>query len=295
MTTKVDPRRIQPRALAARSMIGAALAHVWRDPLRQPSGAQSIAPEDLAPLRQAWALTTTGCGNCRLDELSLGELTPDRASIEPLIQWLTSAPADRVAAFDAVFGLVTSKDCPPHETDYCHWEDPTYRSSQMADVGGFYRAFGVEPGGERPERPDHVSIELEFIAFLCQKHAIAIQSGDADHIAVCRDALHAFVRDHVAWWMPTFARCVQRRVDRQRESIEHPEQAELLKSLDGICDLLRAWVAIIRLDAGVPASREIIAPNAPSYHPEEEDEACASCGTALGGAPSCSAAPSLPK
>lgn len=291
MTTQVDPPRIEPLHLAARAMIGAALAHVWRDPLRRPASAEPIAPADLAPLHDAWSLLTADHEELKLDELSLGELTPDRASIEPLIHWLSSTPADRIAAFDAVFGLVTSKDCPPHETDYCHWDDPTYRSSQMADVGGFYRAFGVEPGGERPERPDHVSIELEFIAFLYQKYAIALESGNEDHIAVCRDALQAFVRDHAAWWMPTFARCVQRRIERDQESHEPPEQAHLLTALDRVCDLFRAWIAIVRLDADLPATREIIAPNPPTYRPEEEDESCSSCGISSNVSPACAAAP----
>jgi len=260
-------------------MIGAALAHVWRDPLRQPTAAESISPADLAPLHDAWSLTAAGYDDLKLDELSLGELTPDRASVEPLIRWLSSAPQDRIAALDAVFGLVTSKDCPPHETDYCHWDDPTYRSSQMADVGGFYRAFGVQPGGERPERADHVSVEIEFVAFLYQKIALAIESGDEQHISVGQAAFEAFIRDHVTWWMPTFARCVQRRIERIHEPAEStPLATGLLAALDGISDLLRAWVAIARLDAGLPVSREIIAPSLSILRPEEE-ESCGECET----------------
>lgn len=290
MTTQVDSPRLNPPDLATRAMIGAALAHVWRDPLRRPAGAEPIPADDLAPLFESWSSIAANHMDLKLDELSLGELTADRASIQPLIQWLSSTAQDRIAAFDAVFGLVTSKDCPPHETDYCHWDDPTYRSSQMADVGGFYQAFGVQPGGERPERPDHISIEIEFIAFLYQKYAIAMTSANEEHITICQNALQAFVRDHAAWWMPTFARCVQRRIERHHESEEQIGQADLLTSLDGVCDLLRAWIAIVRLDAGLPASREIIAPNPPVYRPEEEDESCSTCAGSIDAAHPCGAA-----
>jgi hypothetical protein len=183
--------------------------------------------------------------------------------------------------------MVTSKDCPPYETDYCHWEDPTYRASQMADVAGFYRAFGVEPGGERPERPDHVSIELEFVALLYRKSLVALAAGDSENADVCCMAREAFVRDHVGWWMPTFARCMQRRIERQKRLGQTTPGTGLQNCLNGIGDLLRAWAAVMRTDADLPASREIIAPNPPVYRPEEEDDACASCGPCQGDAPPC--------
>jgi TorA maturation chaperone TorD len=82
------------------------------------------------------------------------------------------------------------------------------RTFEMADVAGFYRAFGVEvePGGERP---DHVTAELEFMNLLAVKEAIALQEeGEGEHAQICRDASRAFLRDHLARWAPRLGDCL---------------------------------------------------------------------------------------
>ena len=50
---------------------------------------------------------------------------------------------DAEAEYVATFGHSISKDCPPYEVEYCPNRDITYRSQKMADVAGFYRAFGL--------------------------------------------------------------------------------------------------------------------------------------------------------
>ncbi len=278
MTRDETGRCLTVEELAARAVIGLTLSHAWRDPMLQSCESPIASEDDLKALRRAWQTVAESCAELEMSDLSLGELTPERASVEPLIDWISAPRAERVSAFDRTFGMVASKDCPPYETDYCHWEDPTYRASQMADVAGFYRAFGVEPGGESAERPDHVVIELEFIALLHQKALIARSADEPEHAQVCLEAMQSFVRDHAGWWMPTFARCVQRRIERHADSPEHTPLS-VVTSLVGVGDLLRAWAAILRTDAGLPASREIIAPKPPVYRPEEEDDTCASCGS----------------
>jgi len=279
---------VDQQQLARRALIGVALAEAWREPRTVHGVLVAPSRDQLACLSEAWSAVAAACAGCAMGELSLGELTPERASIEPIITWLGSDPQRRSTALEALFGLIISKDCPPYETEFCHWNDPTYRSSQMADVGGFYRAFGVEPRRDRPERQDHISLEIEFIAFLQQKIALAMEANHEEHIAVCREALTAFVRDHVAWWMPTFAGCVKRRIMLLRSTPEGAEVADLLDVLDGVTDLLRAWIAIVRLDADVPPAREIIAPNVPMWSADEE-EACGTCDESI----ACSSKPTV--
>jgi len=82
----------------------------------------------------------------------------------------------------------------------------------LADVNGFYRAFGLELVGERP---DHLSAELEFM------HVLALKEGRAraevgavawrEHLQVTWEAERAFLRDHLAVWVPAFARELTRR------------------------------------------------------------------------------------
>lgn len=76
----------------------------------------------------------------------------------------------------------------------------------LADLNGFYRAFGVEPVHERP---DHLSVELEFMYVLALKEMRA--RDEDEHLRVTQDAERAFLRDHLAVWVPALARTVRRR------------------------------------------------------------------------------------
>jgi TorA maturation chaperone TorD len=80
----------------------------------------------------------------------------------------------------------------------------------MADLNGFYRAFGAAPSGPAAERPDHAGCELEFLSFLVLRRLDAEEAGDAEGAAVCRQAEDAFLREHLGRWFPTFCRDVAR-------------------------------------------------------------------------------------
>jgi len=110
--------------------------------------------------------------------------------------------------FEASGGLA----CPPHETSVAPStpQEGLTRTFEMADVAGFYWAFGVEvaPGGERP---DHLAAELEFLQLLALKEAIAHDEPDGqEHAAICRDATRAFLRDHLGRWVQRFAERLER-------------------------------------------------------------------------------------
>lgn len=76
---------------------------------------------------------------------------------------------------------------------------PTF---QMADIAGFYRAFGFEVSGERP---DHIVPELEFVALLLVKEGYARMSGEIEGAELCATARGKFVAEHVGAWLPSFA------------------------------------------------------------------------------------------
>ena len=108
--------------------------------------------------------------------------------------------ADLQAEHRHVFGL-TGSLC--YETEYGLPHE--YRQSQeMADIAGFYRAFGFENGGVIRERSDYLSTELEFMHTLTLKEAYAREADHAEHIEVCVDAQRKFLRDHLAHWLPLF-------------------------------------------------------------------------------------------
>lgn len=105
------------------------------------------------------------------------------------------------SAFQRCFTLSYNEDCPLYETAFSA-SHIFQQTQQQADISGFYRAFGVD---SRRERPDHLSLELEFLYLLALKEAWARERGERDHVSVCRDAEKAFLRDHLARWAPHVA------------------------------------------------------------------------------------------
>jgi DMSO reductase family type II enzyme chaperone len=87
------------------------------------------------------------------------------------------------------------------------------RTFEMADVAGFYKAFGVEVGSSGP-RPDHITAELEFMNLLAVKEGIALQEeGGREHAEICRNASRAFLRDHLGRWAPRLGERLEARAD----------------------------------------------------------------------------------
>jgi nitrate reductase assembly molybdenum cofactor insertion protein NarJ len=108
------------------------------------------------------------------------------------------SPEELEGAYQGVFSHVHSADCPMFETDHTA-KDVWRQSAELADLAGFYRAFGVE---QHLERPDHVSTELEFLHLVSYKIAWALVAGDEEHAETCRLAEAGFLRDHVLRWLP---------------------------------------------------------------------------------------------
>ena len=125
-------------------------------------------------------------------------------ALRPLLAAMTQRGFQ--AAHVACFGHTISKECPPYDTEYgaAH----IFQKTQMlADIAGFYRAFGLETAPDLHERVDHVSVELEFMRFLCLKEFYALEQGhSAERLAQCREAQAKFLGEHVGRWAPGFAR-----------------------------------------------------------------------------------------
>ena len=95
----------------------------------------------------------------------------------------------------------------PYETEYTT-PHAFQKQTQLADVAGFYRAFGLQWETKSHERPDHLSLELEFMYYLALKEAHALAQGAEDGVAVCVDAQRAFLRDHLGRWLAAFRRAL---------------------------------------------------------------------------------------
>lgn len=110
------------------------------------------------------------------------------------------------AAHLACFGHAISKDCPPYEAEYGR-ANIFQKTELLADIAGFYRAFGLAVAPHFRDRPDHLAAELEFMEFLCRKEAYAHARGhERDKTAICRRAQRTFLAEHLGNWIFGFIR-----------------------------------------------------------------------------------------
>lgn len=108
------------------------------------------------------------------------------------------------AEYVRLFAHSRSFACPPYETEYT--TPHMYAKVQsLADLRGFYRAFGVDVGEEHPERPDHLAAELEFMHYLALKEAHAEEQGNPEAQRICASAQARFLEAHLAAWPERFA------------------------------------------------------------------------------------------
>ena len=146
-------------------------------------------------------------------ELSPGELPPQQLDLMPVVRELARPREEIAREHQDLFGLLIGKTAPPYETEYCPSTLTFYRTQQLADIAGFYGAFGLEASREEPERQDHVSVELEFMARLIQKELFAAAATEVtlrEKAPLCREAQKKFFEAHLAWWVPTFAELLRR-------------------------------------------------------------------------------------
>ncbi len=171
-------------------------------------------------------------------------------------------------AHQLLFPLVESQDCPAYETAY-RSRDIWVQTDLMADAAGFYRAHGVRVGLPRPERPDHITVELEFMGLLARKEAAALELGLSEGVAICGEMGDAFLRDHLGCWGIGFGR-----------RVEHLATAPYLVAAGG---LLATWLETeLAVRSVVPAEQSdtpIPVGAEDTTDSRAEDDGCGSCGT----------------
>ncbi len=147
----------------------------------------------------------------------LGVLTdPGNGSVEKCFKDFQKSLAaqshsDTELAYTSVFGHAVRGICPPYEVEYGESEEGLQQPHELGDIAAFYRAFGLEIAPISQERVDFVAVECEFLSYLCQKEAYAIERGDTALLEACRDAQKKFLQDHLGRWVPAFAqRVIQR-------------------------------------------------------------------------------------
>jgi TorA maturation chaperone TorD len=198
--------------------------------------------------------------DARPAKLSPGELPSSNLDSRRVLDCLPDSRELLNAQYERTFGLLVSCACPPYEIEYVPGKFDFQRSNGLADISGFYQAFGLTVSDEKPERPDHVVMELEFMAFLVgmERRAAEENSAAAKECArVCREAQAKFLAEHLAWWAPAFARLLRR-------------EAEGFYAASGV--FLAALIPVERALLAVDASERSATPSL-----LERPEACEGC------------------
>jgi len=192
----------------------------------------------------AWAYPT----GARLEHLArlAGELSaapPGPALRDPLAAFAAAVlGADPAALGDEyVFLFDRQVRCSPYEGAYGDGPGLAGKSAALADVAGFYAAFGVGPADARPDMEDHIGAELEFMSVLALKEAWALGEDDAEGVEVVRGAQVSFLRDHLGRWAETFA--------------DEVVAATPVSYYTSAARLLKTWISVDGDGLGVAPSR----------------------------------------
>lgn len=79
------------------------------------------------------------------------------------------------------------------------------RGPLLADVRAFYEAFSYQPEKPPAELPDHIAVELDFLAYLAMKIAFAHHENQVQAEQTTKDACERFLQQHVCEWVARFA------------------------------------------------------------------------------------------
>lgn len=176
---------------------------------------------------------------------------------EPLARFAAAAAAADPAALASEYVFLFDREarCPPYEGAYAEAPQLAGKPAALADIAGFYAAFGLEPAAAEPELEDHIAAELEFMSVLGLKEAYALAEGHGPGLGVTRAAAAAFFGDHLGRWAVAFAEAV-------KEATAVPYYAAL-------ADLLAAWIVVEGETLGSPPRR----PGPRGADPVQEEDA----------------------
>ena len=100
------------------------------------------------------------------------------------------------------------------------------------EVVALYRAAGKDKAADWKEPEDHVALELEFVAYLCEKAAEALDAGDEDGAYALTVQQGNFLYDHVENWVPMM--------------LDDLEKFAKTSFYQGLCKLTRGMLAYDR-------------------------------------------------
>lgn len=134
------------------------------------------------------------------ERIGIGDAVPYAASLDALLAEVADAELDRLQAeYSGLFEVGSQGPPAPIREDL----QTGQRGGTREDVVRFYDFFGYRLGEKFAWQPDHLSVELEFMHFLCFREA----QGGADALSFQLGQMD-FTERHLIRWVPAFAETV---------------------------------------------------------------------------------------
>ena len=143
------------------------------------------------------------------ENLDSAELPPEvRQRLERIISWYQQLDDDLTEVegqWVRLFGVSRTAFCYPYEGGMI---EPQMVGVLQAGLQQEYAEAGLTALPD--ETPDHVSVELEFMSFLCglEGEALRRESEDLRQRVLVRQ--HRFLNDHLCRWLPGLTERVQK-------------------------------------------------------------------------------------
>jgi TorA maturation chaperone TorD len=122
---------------------------------------------------------------------------------------LEKVRTDLASEYAALFLNASRRAVHPFESVYTSAERLIMQRARD-EVLTEYRKEGLDRVGDFREPEDHIAIELEFMAYLCQKAAGAVEAGDKAAALEYLNRQDSFLKKHLLVWVPEFCQDVQR-------------------------------------------------------------------------------------
>lgn len=174
---------------------------------------------------------------------------------------------ERYSDWATLFGYEKGGEIQQYQIEYSPGTLVT-STDTLADLSGFYRAFGLSIAAGNRERADHLCLELEFLSHLALQTAYLELDEDENGIEIVTNAQGDFLEDHLGRWISRFNETVQE----ESEVSFYRTLAELIERLVEV-DVERFDVEPKVFDETPPSPLEDFTDT------DEEDFRCGTCGT----------------
>lgn len=152
-----------------------------------------------------------------LGELEEGELKEGFQTLRGYLQGLAEGDLEQVrlelaAEYADLFLGIAGKPPHPSESVYAGKEQLVMGKARD-EVLDAYRKAGLDKAKEFTEPEDHIAIELNFMALLCQRTADALESSNkkeaSEYLRIQKD----FIEKHLSRWVPQLTKDISEQTE----------------------------------------------------------------------------------